>query len=229
MKPIQHLLRILRQIHQRAALYRLHDDDGLAVLAADLVALPGFYGGVLVIDVVKLNLDDFNLGIFGEDLIKNLGFIVEGNAEMANFSLVPQRHDRFIGVHLLVLGKQILILGVHQVKIEIIYAAGFQLLLEEGTDVLVFLNVVAGQLVGQNVRLPGITGSQALFQRDLALAVKIAVGGVKIVEAVREKHVHHFGGFFKIHFLALHGKAHTAKTKIFLHFVKTGLHIGIPP
>ena len=134
------------------------------MLAADLVALPGFYGGVLVIDVVKLNLDDFNLGIFGEDLIKNLGFIVEGNAEMANFSLVPQRHDRFIGVHLLVLGKQILILGVHQVKIEIIYAAGFQLLLEEGTDVLVFFNVAAGQLVGKDVCFPGIAGGQAFFR-----------------------------------------------------------------
>ena len=118
---------------------------------------------------------------------------------------------------------------MHQIKIEIIYAAGFQLLLEEGTDVLVFLNVVAGQLVGKDVCFPGIAGGQAFLQRDLALAVKIAVGGVKIVEAVREKHVHHFAGFFKIHFLALHGKAHTAETKIFLHFVKTGLHIGIPP
>ena len=49
---------------------------------------------------------------------------------------------------------------MHQVEIEIIHAAGFQLLLEEGTDVLVFLDVVAGQLVGQNVCFPGVAGFQ---------------------------------------------------------------------
>ena len=88
---------------------------------------------------------------------------------------------------------------------------------------------MAGQFVGQNVCFPGVAGGQALFQRDLALDVDVAVGGVEIVEAVCEKHVHHFAGFLKIHFIVLHGKAHTAETKIFLHFVKTGLHIGIPP
>ena len=92
----------LRQIHQRAALHRLHNDDGLAVLAADLIALPGLHGGILVIDIVELNLDDLDLGILGENLIQNLGLVVEGNAEMADFPLVPKRHDRFVGVNLLV-------------------------------------------------------------------------------------------------------------------------------
>ena len=99
------------------------------MLAADLVALPGLHGGILVIDIVELNLDDLNLGILGENLIQNLGLVVEGNAEMADFPLVPKRHDRFVGVNLLVSCEQVLILGVHQIEIEIIHTAGFQLLL----------------------------------------------------------------------------------------------------
>ncbi len=61
MQIIQNLFCVRRQIYQVSALYRLLDDHGLVVFAADLVAFSALYGGIFVIHVVELDLYHLDL------------------------------------------------------------------------------------------------------------------------------------------------------------------------
>ena len=61
-------MRVVREVHEVAALDRLHDDDGLAEFAADLVASAALHGGIVVVEVVELDLHDLNLRIVRQDI-----------------------------------------------------------------------------------------------------------------------------------------------------------------
>ena len=64
--------------------------------AADLVAQAGLYGGVLIVDVVKLDLNDLDLRVLGKYLLKYLGPVVEGDAEMLYLALRLKLERRFV-------------------------------------------------------------------------------------------------------------------------------------
>ena len=223
MERLQHRLGILGQVHQVAALHRLHDNDRLAVLLADLVALAALDGGVVVVHVVELDLHHLDVRIVRQDLLQHLRPVVEGNAHVANFALCLQREGRLIGPALLVVGVVAGTLGVHQVEVKVIYTAGIQLALEEGADVRLGLEVVGRELVRQNVAVARIPAGQARLQRRFALLLQIAVSGVKVVEPRLQKGVHHLCALRQIHFAVFQsGQAHKAKTKILLdpfHFI----------
>ena len=102
-----------------------------------------------------------------------------------------------------------------QIKIKIIHTTGFQLLLEQGTDIFLLLETRGRQLVGKNVTVPGITGSQTFLNGKLALADEITVRGIEIIETVFKKQVNQLNGLRNIHFLAIHRQAHEAKTEVF--------------
>ena len=218
---VKDLAGFLRQVDQTAALHRLHNDGGLAVLAADLQALVGLDGGILKVHIVQLDLHHFDLGILGEDLIQHRGLIVEGNAEMLDFALVPQLQGGLIGAALLEAGEEILVLGVHQIEVKIFHAAGGQLLVQQGANILILLKKIAGELVGEDVAFPGIAGSEAGPQGRLALAADVAMGGVEIVKAGIQEGIHHAAGLLQVHFLALHRQTHAAEAEIFLDVVKS--------
>ena len=74
-------------------------------------------------------------------------------------------------------------LGVHQVEVEILHAAGLELGLKQRADVRLALEKTFGELVGEDKTVPGVAAGQALPQGQLALALEVAVGGVEIVEA----------------------------------------------
>ena len=76
-QAVEDLLCMLRQIDQTAALHRLHDEERLIVLSRHLVNLAALYGSVLVIQVVELNLDNLNLRIIRENLIKHVHLVVK--------------------------------------------------------------------------------------------------------------------------------------------------------
>ena len=225
LQPVEDPLGRLRKICQGAAFDRFHDNDGLSVFAADLIAFPGFHLGVLIVQIVELNLNHLNLGIFRQNLIQNLGGVVEGNAQMADFSLRFQLQGCLIGPGLLVLLEALPALGVHQVKVKILYTAGLQLALEQGADILLLLKVVSGQLVGQDVAVPGVPGGQAFLQGQLAFSVDVSMGGVEIVEALFQKGIHHLFRLRNVHFLADHGKPHETKAKILPDIVKISVHL----
>ena len=88
---IENGLCFFREIDEIAALDRLHDDDGLAVLHADLIALAALHRGVVVVQVVELDLHDLDLRILGQDLLEHLGAVVERNADVAHLALGLER------------------------------------------------------------------------------------------------------------------------------------------
>ena len=138
---------------------------------------------------------------------------------MAHLSLLFQLEGRLIGPALLVVGIAAFALGVHQVEVEVLHAAGIQLALQQGPDVRLGFEKAAGELVGQDVLVPGIAAGEALFQRRLAFALDIAVGGVKIVKARLQKGIHHFLGLLDIHLFALHRQPHAAKAKVLFNCI----------
>ena len=84
---IQHRLRLFRQISQMAAFYRFHHNDWFTVLAANFIALAALHGGVFIIQVVKLNLHHFHLGIFGQDLLQHLRSVMKRDTKVPDFAL----------------------------------------------------------------------------------------------------------------------------------------------
>ena len=215
---VQHSLGVLGQVDQVAALDRLHHDDGLAVPDAHLIALAALHGRVVVIHIVELQLHDLHLGIVGQNLLQHLGTVVEENAHMADLALGLEGEGRLVGAALLIVAVVACTLRMHQVIIKVFHAAGRQLAFKQGADIGLGLKEVAGQLVGQDIAIPGIAAGQAGLQRRFALALNIAVGGIKVVEARLQKSVHHTAGFGGIHRVAVHRQAHAANPKFFFTF-----------
>ena len=52
---------------------QLHDQHGLAVPAADLIALAALHGGVVVVHIVELDLHHLDFRVVGQDLLQYLG------------------------------------------------------------------------------------------------------------------------------------------------------------
>ena len=94
---VQHRRGVLRQIGEIAALDRLHHDDRLAVLPADLVAPAALHGGIVVVHIVELQLHGLELRVFGQDAVEHLRAVVERDADMAHLALGLERKRRFIG------------------------------------------------------------------------------------------------------------------------------------
>ena len=149
---------------------------------------------------------------------------MERDAQMPDLTLLLQLQRCFIGMASFVLGKQFRILGMHQIEIEILHAAGIQLHLENGADLFGGIEISRGELIGKDVTVSGIPGSQRLAQRDLALLPNITVRRVEIIEAGSQERIHHFGSVGKIHLVALHGQAHKAETEFALDLRKNVLY-----
>ena len=120
------------------------------------------------------------------------------------------------------MGENFLALGVHQVKVQIVYAQGFQLAFKEGANVRFALEIHVGKFVRQDVAFAGVAVGQGGLQGLLALALQIAVGGVEIVETGGEKCIYHPLHLVQVHFLTLHGQAHTAEAKVLFDFLHGG-------
>ena len=172
------------------------------------------YGGIVVVQIVELDLYHLDVRIVGEDLLQHLGGVVEGDAHMAHLALRLQPERRLVGMALPEMGIVPRPLRVHQIKVEVFHAAGRQLALKEGPDVRLGLEEVGRQLVRQDVALPGIAAGETLPQRRLALALQIAVGGVEIVEARVQKGVHHLFRLRDVHVLAVHRQPHAAEAEV---------------
>ena len=136
---------------------------------------------------------------------------------MADLALGLELEGRLVGMTLFIVAVIARALGVHEIKVEVINAAGLQLALEEGPDIRLCLEKVAGQLVGEDVLFARIAAGQAGLERRLALALNVAVRGVEIVEARFEERVHHAAGFGRVDLRAVHGQAHTAEAEVLLN------------
>ena len=157
-------MRVVREVHEVAALDRLHDDDGLAEFAADLVASAALHGGIVVVGVVELDLHDLNLRIVRQDLLEHLRPVVKRDADVAHLALGLEGEGRLIGVTCLEVRIVARALRVHEIEVEILDAAGGQLALEKRADVLLGLEEGGGQLVRQDIALARVAARQTLAQ-----------------------------------------------------------------
>ena len=211
---VQHGFCVVGQVDKAAALDRLHDQHGLAMPAADLIALAALDGHVVIVQIIELDLHDLDGRIVGQNLLQHGGAVMERDAHMADLALGLEGEGRLIGAAVPVVLVVCHALGVHQIKVKVVHAAGCKLALKERADVLFLFKIGPAQLVGQDIVLPRVTAGQALLQGQLALALKVAVGRVKIIEALLQKAVHHLFCLLYIDVLADHGQAHTAEAEI---------------
>ena len=205
---------LIRELHKGTALNRLHDQYRFPIPLQHLVNSPALYGRVFIVQIVELDLHDLDLRIIVEDPLQHIGAVMEGNAHMAHLAFRLQRKSSFIStaVFKMVVGPPSL--GVHEIKVKVLHAAGVQLLLEERADVLFLLKVVSRQLIGQKVTIPGIAAGQPGAESRLAPAAQIAVGRVEIIETGVQKRIHHLRKLFLVNLLPDQGQPHAAKAEI---------------
>ena len=115
---------------------------------------------------------------------------------------------------------------MHKIEIEVIDAAELKLALEEGADIRLLIEVGGGELIRERIRLAGIAARNAAFDRLLALAAEISVGGVKVIKARLDKSVCHLNKFLVPDLAAIHRKTHTAEAEVLFNLLKILFHSG---
>ncbi len=148
-----------------------------------LIHLAAFHRCIIVIQIIELDLHDFNLRILRQDAVQDIRLIMETDAHMPDPAFFFQFKCCFISTAPLELVIICQALGMHQIKIEIIHTAPLQLFLEEWADILLFLKIRFRQFVRQQKTLPGIPARQAVPDRQFRFPVEIRMGRVKIIEA----------------------------------------------
>ena len=116
--------------------------------AADLIDGQTLHLGVFQVGIVELNLHHLDFRMLRQNLLQHLRGIVEGDTNVADFSLVFQLLRHLEGVAFSKLLILIGIQGVHQVKIKITGPCNFQLAFKEGADLLLSLKKGAAQFIG---------------------------------------------------------------------------------
>lgn len=182
-QTVEDSFRAVGQIDEDPALDGLHDDDGLIVLYAYVVAGAALDGVVVVIGVVELDLHDLDRGIQREDLVEHVGGIVEREPDVPDLPLFFQLERRFIGAAAAELQEVLRVLRMHEVKIEILHPAPCELLFKEGADLRLAVEVGLGELIHEHEALARVALYKALADRRLALARKVPVRRIEIVEA----------------------------------------------
>jgi hypothetical protein len=135
--------------------------------------------------------------------------------------------DRLKGLASLVL----LIVGsvetMEKVKIKVFNAAKLKLAFKEGANVLCGLKIGMGELVGKNEGVAGVSCRETVAYSSLALSVKVAVSGVKIIKSRTDEGVYHSVELVVIDLVVFHREAHTAKAKILFYLVKAIFHFKL--
>ena len=111
-------------------------------------------------------------------------------------------------------------LSMHQIKIKIVDAAFFKLILKERAYVRGALEIAARKFVRQYVTLSRITLYKTLPDGIFALFFDIAARRIEIVESLSHKKIDHLFGFLVIHLFPFHRQTHTAESQFLLHVIK---------
>ena len=147
MQGIQNSACIVRQLDKVSTLDRLHDDDRLAMAAADLIALAALDRWIVIVNIIELDLHDLDRRILRQDLLEQLWAAMKRNADVADLALFLQSKRRLISAAGLEMAIVLRALRMHEVEIKIIDAAGLELALEHRADVRLGLEKVLRQLV----------------------------------------------------------------------------------
>ena len=221
MQVAQDLVGLGWQVHQAAALDGLHHNDGFLVLRANFIHLAALDGVRFVVGIVELYLHHLHLRMLGEDHVEYLVLVVERDAEMAYLAFLLQLPCCFVSLALLELQVVVAVLGMHEVEVEIIHFAPCQLLLEEGTDVLLLVEEGVGELVGQQELAAVEAFRDAICDGSLRLAAVVAVRCVEIVESGSNESIGHAAKLIVVDGSAfLLRKSHATESEVAVYFRK---------
>ena len=178
------------------------------MLHADLVALAALDVFVLPVEIVELELHDLKLRVVCQNTVQHLRAVVEGEADVADLALFFQRKRGLEGAAVDEMLQVLRAQRVHEIEIEIVEPAGFELGLEQRQDIRLGFEEAAGELVCEHVAVARVALCDRLAEGCFAFAGDIAVRGIKIIEARRHQAVDHGPHLRLIHVLADHRQAH---------------------
>lgn len=82
---------------------------------------------------------------------------MERDSKMTNLSFLFQFEGGFICITFFEIFKIFCCLGMHQVKIKVIYSAGLQLFFKKRSDIFLFFEIRICQFIRQDITVPGIS------------------------------------------------------------------------
>ena len=128
-----------------------------ALTALDAVRGAALHRRILEVHIVELNLYDLDLRVFVQNLIEHPRAVVEGHADMAYLALCFQGKGSLIGTARLEMLEAFCILRVHQIEVKVLHTAGRKLRFKQWANVLLFFELVFGQLICQDIAFARIS------------------------------------------------------------------------
>lgn len=128
-----------------------------ALTALDAVRGAALHRRILEVHIVELNLYDLDLRAFIQNLIEHPRAVVEGHADMVYLALCFQLKGSLIGAARLEMLEAFRILRVHQKEVKISHTAGRKLRFKQWANVLLFFELVSGQLICQDIAFARIS------------------------------------------------------------------------
>ena len=143
--------------------------------------------------------------MLGEDALQHGGAVVEGDGDMADLALLLHPAQEGKGIQPAAFFIIALVEAVEEVIVEKVDAAGRQLPLEKGGEIVGALHHPDGQLVCNLKAVPRIPLHQALAQGCLAHAAVVGLGRIEIQAPSLDEAVHQRAGLFHIDALVVVG------------------------
>ena len=181
---------------------------------------------VLVVEIIELYLHDLDVGVFGQNFVEYVGGIVKREPDVAQKPLFFHFKRRFVCAAFFEFFIHVSVLRVHEVKIEVVDAADFELFFRQRAYFILGIEEMSRQLVCQEVFIARVARRQRRFDGGLAPLTEITVRRIKIIESARDKEVDHLFRFFDIDFaVGAHRQAHTSETEILFYFSEILVHM----
>ena len=211
---------VVGHLGEASAEQRLHDDDGDAAVVEVVVEFLGGGIGELPVGIVHLNLHEVPmvLVVKRHEAVPRVGVAVEGEAEIANLSLLAlfqkEVHHAVIDVAAVESGDASSSDGVEEVVVDDIDLKLAEGLLVHGHAAFAGIVAEVGELGGHKVAVAGMA-----FEGDtrsgLALSLQIDGRAVEVVDAVLDGVVDEGVDGFLVDdvasvFVLFHGPAHAA-------------------
>ena len=146
----------------------------------------------LPVQIVELHLHKLHVGIFGQDLIQQLGRVVEGKAGVLHkaFGLLLEKPvEAVVFLVLQIVGG---LDAVDEIIVKIACAGLLELFVEDPVAVLEGMEEAAVQLGGQRKAVPGIAVHNGFLRGALAGKAVIHDSRIEIGKAPFDKDIDHF-------------------------------------
>ena len=212
MNALEKLLYFIRRRGEVTAFYRLHNGNQLSVFPRDLIVCSGGYFRVFPVSVVNLQLDEINLRMHGQQLVKQCRRAVKRKANVSDQAFFLLLVHKIPQMELVISLIVVFLQRMKQVIIKIAGACSFQ----TGIKLLLGGSFCCGnpgvQLCRQCIRVTGMAFDQSLS--DSCFGTRINKGGIKVSKSGIQKQIDHDLDLLNIDYKTPPGKTHQAKAEL---------------